>query len=1168
MLNILQFNANHCENAQDLALHVITTESLDVLLLSEPYCVPRNNGNWVTDESKTVAIVVNGNRLPIQRIRHRQTLGVVAADVGGTTIVSCYVSPQTGVPEFRSIMEKIDLIVRGCSRVLLAGDFNAMHLDWGSSRTCPKGLELLQLADNLGLVLLNKADCLPTFKGNRADTNRFPPSRPDVTFASSVISRLDPRDDSARGWRVPDVATLSDHRYVQYEVGESSPPTRDRAARRGQRPARVSKAGTRWKTSQFDSQLFGKALAMTGFARQVNSVESLVESLTSVCDETMSRVFPTQDHTGRPAYWWTPAIQAMIDNLSRKEQMTMRTIPPEEQLQTELLAARESLRKAIRLSKNEAFDRFLRSIREDVTGIFFRKVFHWFQGARSAPERDPAELRRIVDALFPVHPPVEWPDLGVGNMAPLRSIGLTELDQIAASMHPRKAPGLDGVPNAALTVALRQQPEPFRRVFQECLDMSCFPQPWKKQRLVLLPKPGKSPGEPSSFRPICLLDNTGKALERLLLNRLNEYIEDPESPQLSEQQFGFRRGRSTLQAIQQVVDAGRRALSLGRTNNRDRRCLMVVALDVRNAFNTASWQSIAEALQAKGVPVQLCRILQDYFADRELEYDTADGPVTRRVSAGVTQGSILGPTLWNIMYDGVLAVELPEGASIVGFADDLAILAAGTIPEHAAAIAEEAVAAVNNWMVQHKLSLAPEKTELLMISSKRSGYRNIPVNICGVEVRSKRSIRYLGVMLHDHLSWRPHVEMVADKALRVVRALRGIMRNHSGPQVSKRKLLAAVAASIIRYGAPVWTEATDLQWCRRILDRVQRLLAQGITSAFHSTSCEVAVVLAGELPYHLLAKEDARCYNRQQSSPDSSREAIRQEEKETSLQLWQQQWDDVAANNTSRYLRWAHRQVPDVRLWTGRKHGEVDFYLSQVLSGHAFVHEFLHVFGFAPSPDCPRCAGSVESVAHVMFECPRFADVRAEFLQGVGEHNLGSRLLESAEWWDRIQQAARRILSVLQEDWREEQQTLAAAEAAQPDPASSLPEDMAEAERRLLRRREVRNRSAQRRRQQQRQQRLGDFELVPAVLARAAANEAAEPTGEVEEEEVSPPVPPIPPRSRRLPPSPRTTEMRRRRRNYMQLQYRRRRRDGELGDVPQGRQRRGRIPTSAAELER
>ncbi|XP_040164723.1 uncharacterized protein LOC120901083 [Anopheles arabiensis] len=572
--NVLQFNANLCENAQDLALHVLTTEGLDVLLLSKPYYVPRNNGNWVTDESKTVAIVVNGNRLPIQRIRHRQTLGVVAA------IVSCYLWPQTGVPEFRGVMDRIDMVVRGCSRVLLAGDFNAMHLDWGSSRTCPKVLELLQLADNLGLELLNKADCLPTFKGNRADTTRFPPSRPDVTFASNVISRLDLREDSARGWRVTDVATLSDHRYVRYEVGVSPPPARDRVARRGQRPAR-----------------------------------------------------------------------SMVDDYSRKEQLAMRTNPLEQELLTELQAARESLRKAIRVSKNEAFDRFLLSIREDETGNFLREVFFWFQGARSAPERDPAVLRRIVDALFPVHPPIAWPDLGVGNMAPLRSIGLTQLDQIAASMHPRKAPGLDGVPNAALTVALRQQPEPFRRVFQECLDMSCFPQPWKKQRLVLLPKPGKSPGKPLSFRPICLLDNTGKALERLLLDRLNKYIEDPESPQLSEQQFGFQRGRSTLQAIQQVIDAGREAKSLGRTNNRDRRCLMVVALDVRNAFNTASGQSIAEALQAKGVPVQLCRILQDYFANRELEYDTTDGPVTR-LESGISDASSEQLNVF-LLYSGI-----------------------------------------------------------------------------------------------------------------------------------------------------------------------------------------------------------------------------------------------------------------------------------------------------------------------------------------------------------------------------------------------------------------------------------------------------------------------------------------------------------------------------------
>lgn len=81
--------------------------------------------------------------------------------------------------------------------------------------------------------------------------------------------------------------------------------------------------------------------------------------------------------------------------------------------------------------------------------------------------------------------------------------------------------------------------------------------------------------------------------------------------------------------------------------------------------------------------------------------------------------------------------------------------------------------------------------------------------------------------------------------------------------------------------------------------------------------------------------------------------------------------------------------------------------------------ECLHVFGFAPSPECPRCARSVELMAHVLFVCSRFSEVRAELL----------------------------IFSNLQGDWREEQLTLAAA--AQPNPASAQSVDMAEKERRL-----------------------------------------------------------------------------------------------------------------------
>ena len=122
---------------------------------------------------------------------------------------------------------------------------------------------------------------------------------------------------------------------------------------------------------------------------------------------------------------------------------------------------------------------------------------------------------------------------------------------------------------------------------------------------------------------------------------------------------------------------------------------MVVALDVRNAFNTASWQTITNTLREKGGSSGLLRILQSYFMDRELIYNTSEGPVVSCVSAGVPQGSILGPTLWNVMYDGVLRIPLSDEAKVIGYADDLVVLAPGRTPEESAAVAEAAVLAVD-----------------------------------------------------------------------------------------------------------------------------------------------------------------------------------------------------------------------------------------------------------------------------------------------------------------------------------------------------------------------------------------------------------------------------------------------------------------------------------------
>lgn len=67
-------------------------------------------------------------------------------------------------------------------------------------------------------------------------------------------------------------------------------------------------------------------------------------------------------------------------------------------------------------------------------------------------------------------------------------------------------------------------------------------------------------------------------------------------------------------------------------------------------------------------------IIESYFQNRVIWYDTDAGKRAYRVTGGVPQGSVLGPLLWNVMYDGILKLHLPERTTIVGFADDVALV--------------------------------------------------------------------------------------------------------------------------------------------------------------------------------------------------------------------------------------------------------------------------------------------------------------------------------------------------------------------------------------------------------------------------------------------------------------------------------------------------------------
>jgi hypothetical protein len=110
-----------------------------------------------------------------------------------------------------------------------------------------------------------------------------------------------------------------------------------------------------------------------------------------------------------------------------------------------------------------------------------------------------------------------------------------------------KAPGPDGVPDTIIKLIVEHRPELLVNVFNVCLRDGVFTIPWRKAKLVLLQRGYKPLDQPSSYRPICLLNTCRKFLERLIKNRLERFI--AENCELNARQFGFRRGRSTFDAV-------------------------------------------------------------------------------------------------------------------------------------------------------------------------------------------------------------------------------------------------------------------------------------------------------------------------------------------------------------------------------------------------------------------------------------------------------------------------------------------------------------------------------------------------------------------------------------------------------------------------------------------
>lgn len=319
---------------------------------------------------------------------------------------------------------------------------------------------------------------------------------------------------------------------------------------------------------------------------------------------------------------------------------------------------------------------------------------------------------------------------------------------------------------------------------------------WKMAEIIMIPKPGKDPNTAKSYRPISLLPIISKLFEKLFLKRLKVIIERKKL--IQDHQFGFCKKHSTIDQVHRITDVIEKAYE-------GKYICSALFLDVSQAFDKVWHEGLIRKLE-KIVPSPYVELLTSYLENRyfrvkhEGEYSDM-----KQISAGVPQGSVLGPVLY-LLY----TYDLPkmDNVKTATFADNTALLAVGTTIEEATQKLQHATDHISQWTKKWRVKL----NELKSVNVNFTNIiiqNNVPIVINDTIVPIENTAKYLGMNLDVKLRWKEHVKKKRKELDLKYKKMYCLIGRKSKLSIHNKLL---IYKQVLK---PVWTYGLQLWGCAR-----------------------------------------------------------------------------------------------------------------------------------------------------------------------------------------------------------------------------------------------------------------------------------------------------------------------------------------------------------------